>query len=48
MSDVAVIWPTNRKPVIVSVYITGTKASFDDRNAAIAAIGSAVGAWVNA
>ena len=48
MSDVAVIWPTDRKPVIVSVYITGTKASFDDRNAAIAAIGSAVGAWVNA
>ncbi|HWK45586.1 MAG TPA: class A beta-lactamase [Stellaceae bacterium] len=42
MNDVAVIWPPRRKPVIVSVYMTETKASFDDRNAAIAAIGRAV------
>ena len=41
-NDVAVIWPPGRKPVIVSVYLTGTKASFDDRNAAIAAVGRAV------
>lgn len=45
-NDVAVIWPPGRKPVIVSVYLTGTKASFDDRNAAIAAVGRAVEAWV--
>jgi len=42
MNDVAVIWPPGRKPVIVSVYMTETKASFDDRNAAIAEIGRAV------
>ena len=45
-NDVAVIWPPGRKPVIVSVYLTNTRASFDDRNAAIAAVGRAVGAWV--
>ena len=45
-NDVAVIWPPGRKPVIVSVYLTGTKASFDDRNAAIAAIGRALEAWM--
>lgn len=47
-NDVAVIWPPDRKPVIVSVYLTGTKASFDDRNAAIAAVGRAVETWVMA
>ena len=44
MNDVAVIWPPGREPVIVSVYMTETWASFDDRNAAVAAIGKAVGA----
>ena len=47
-NDVAVVWPPDRKPVIVSVYLTGTEASFDDRNAAIAAVGRAVGTWVKA
>lgn len=42
MNDVAVIWPPNHKPVIVSIYMTETEASFDDRNAAIAKIGRAV------
>ncbi|MBP2312178.1 class A beta-lactamase [Azospirillum soli] len=41
-NDVAVIWPTNRKPVFISVYMTETKASFDDRNAGIADIGRAL------
>lgn len=41
-NDVAVIWPPSRKPLIVSVYITETEASFDDRNAAIADVGRAV------
>lgn len=36
MNDVAVVWPTGRSPVIVSIYMTETRASFDDRNAAIA------------
>lgn len=29
-NDIAVIWPPNRKPLIVSVYLTDTKASTDD------------------
>jgi beta-lactamase class A len=41
-NDVAVIWPPGRKPLIVAVYLTETKASFDDRNATIAAVGRAV------
>lgn len=44
-NDVAVLWPPDGKPVIVSVYITETDASFDDRNAAIAAVGRAVESW---
>lgn len=38
-NDVAVIWPPGRKPLIVSVYLTQSQASFEDRNAAIAEIG---------
>ena len=47
-NDVAVIWPPERRPIVVSVYLTETKASFDDRNAAIAAVGQAVHAWATA
>jgi beta-lactamase class A len=42
MNDVAVIWPPERGPVIVSVYMTETKTSFDDRNAAIAELGRSI------
>lgn len=38
-SIVAVIWPPQRKPIVAAIYITATKASMDDRNAAIAEIG---------
>ena len=41
-NDVAVLWPPRRKALIASIYITETEASFDDRNAAIAEIGSAL------
>ena len=41
-NDVAVIWPPARKPLIVAVYLTQTKASFEDRNATIAGVGRAV------
>ena len=42
-NDVAVLWPPGeRKPLIVSVYLTETTASFDARNAAIAEVGRAV------
>ncbi|MDR3462507.1 MAG: class A beta-lactamase, partial [Beijerinckiaceae bacterium] len=41
-NDVAVVWPPGRKPLILCVYLTNTKASVDDRNATIAAVGRAV------
>jgi beta-lactamase class A len=39
---VAVIWPPGRAPVVAVVYVTGTNASMDERNAAIARIGRAI------
>ena len=42
-SIAAVMWPPKRKPIIATIYITETEASFDDRNGAIAAIGQALG-----
>ncbi|MCR4265774.1 class A beta-lactamase [Nitratireductor sp. ZSWI3] len=36
---VAVIWPPERQPVMAAVYVTETKVSLDERNAAIAEIG---------
>lgn len=41
-SIIAVIWPPRRPPVFVSVYITETEASFEERNAAMAEIGRAL------
>lgn len=41
-SIAAIIWPPSRKPLITTVYITETEASFDERNAAIAQIGAAL------
>lgn len=41
-SVIAVIWPPEQRPVIVALYITETKASLDERNAAIAAIAGAL------
>jgi len=41
-SNIAVIWPEGREPVVIAVYITATQASFDDRNRTIARIGRAL------
>ncbi|WP_331774580.1 class A beta-lactamase [Sulfurospirillum sp. 1612] len=35
----AIVWPKTHKPLIIAVYLTQTKASFDQRNKAIAQIG---------
>lgn len=39
---IAAIWPPNRKPVVVAIFITETQASMDDRNAAVAELGKAM------
>ena len=41
-SVIAVIWPPERKPVIVAIYMTETEASLNERNAAIAEIARAL------
>jgi beta-lactamase class A len=41
-NDVGIIWPPERAPVLVSVYLTGTSVTGERRNASIAAVGRAV------
>ena len=41
-SIIAIIWPPKRKPVVVAIYLTETEASMEERNQAIAEIGSAL------
>jgi beta-lactamase class A len=41
-NDVAIIWPPNRKPILVTAYLTETAAPADKRNATLAAVGKAV------
>ena len=41
-NDVGVIWPPGRAPVIVSIYLTGTSATSERRNATLATVGRAV------
>ncbi len=47
-NDIAILRPPGRAPVLLSVYLTETRASLDDRNAAHAAVAAAVAAWVTA
>lgn len=41
-SIAAIMWPPSSNPIVATVYITETEASFDDRNTAIAQIGTAI------
>ena len=41
-NDMAVVWPEAGPPFIVSAYLTGTTASDDQRNAALAAVARTV------
>lgn len=41
-SITAIIWPPEREPIIVALYIAETEASFSERNEAIATIGAAI------
>lgn len=39
---IATIWPPNRAPLVVAIFITETEASFDERNNAIAEIAKTI------
>ena len=41
-NDVGIVWPPQRAPVIVSIYLTGTPATAERRNATLAAVGRVV------
>jgi len=45
-NDVAIAWPPGRGAVLISVYLTGSTADDDHRNATIASVGAAVGAAI--
>jgi beta-lactamase class A len=45
-NDVGVIWREDREPVIVAVYLTGSSAGPDERNATIASVGHAIASAV--
>jgi beta-lactamase class A len=47
-NDVGVVWPPNRAPLLVSIYLTGTSAPSDGRNATLAAVGRAVASALEA
>ncbi len=39
---IAVMWPPGRAPIVAAIYITGTSATMDQRDAAIAELGEAL------
>jgi beta-lactamase class A len=39
---VAIMWPPERAPIVAAIYITGTDATMDERNVAIAELGQAL------
>jgi beta-lactamase class A len=41
-NDIGVFWPPGRKPLVLTVYLTGSQASAEERNAAIAKVAHAV------
>jgi beta-lactamase class A len=47
-NDVGLIWPPERAPVLVSIYLTGAPRTNEQRNATIAAVGRAVASRIGA
>jgi beta-lactamase class A len=43
-NDIAICWPPNRSPVLVTAYFVGSTASYEDRWAALAEVGRIVAA----
>ncbi|WP_309646709.1 serine hydrolase, partial [Phenylobacterium sp.] len=41
-NDIAVLWPPNRRPMLVAAYLTGAKTGGDGRNAVLAEVGRIV------
>ncbi|WP_423814570.1 class A beta-lactamase [Pseudomonas indica] len=41
-NDIAILWPPRREPMLVTVYLTGSDADMNRRNAAIAEVGKLI------
>ena len=41
-NDIGVLWPAEGAPIVVTIYLTGTPASAEKRNATLAAVGRAL------
>jgi beta-lactamase class A len=41
-NDIGVLWPPNGAPMVVTIYLTGTQAPAEKRNATLAAVGRAI------
>lgn len=47
-ADIGIVWPPNRAPLLVTAYLTRSRASFEARNAALAQVGRLLPAIVGA
>lgn len=45
-NDVAILWPPNRKPVLVAAYLTGATVGREEQDAALAGVGRVVAAML--
>ena len=45
-NDVAIMWPVERRPVLIAAYLADTNAGLADRNDALAQVGRAVARWL--
>ena len=45
-NDVAIVWPSGRRPVLIAAYLTETSAGVPSRNNALADVGREVTFWV--
>ena len=41
-NDNAVVWPSDRAPILIAAYLSGSRGSLEARNAAHAEIGSVI------
>jgi beta-lactamase class A len=46
-NDVAVAWPPNKAPVVITAYLTGATVSAAEQNATIASVARAVSAMLS-
>ena len=46
-NDIAVVWPPNRAPLVITAYLTGATVSAAQQNATLASVARAVSAMLS-